>query len=94
LYNVRNNILYKGINVLMSRPISVIAAEITRDWVPVNYAAKPYLDAMYSLDSINDNYIRESGHSIVAYFLSNSSQWKGAKARAIKTELKIILKGV
>jgi len=75
-----------------NRSLSVIASEISRDWKPVNYAAKPYLDAMYSLDSIDDNYIMDSGRSIVAYFLSNASSWKGDKAREIKKELNAMIK--
>ena len=65
-----------------------LAAIIKLDWIKVNYAAKPYLDAMASLDSINDNYGMDSGRSVVAYFLCNASTWRGDTARAIKTELK------
>jgi hypothetical protein len=76
----------------MARPLSQIASEISRDWRPVNYAAKPYLDAMYSLDSVKDNYGMDSGYSIVAYFLSNATTWRGETAKRIKTELKAMLK--
>ena len=55
------------------RNLFEIAAEIKKDWKPVNYAAVPYLDAMTTLSSINDNYYMDSGSSIVAYFLSNAS---------------------
>ena len=65
-----------------------LAAIVQLDWIKVNYAAKPYLDAMASLRSINDNYGMESGRSVVAYFLSNASTWRGDTARTIKTELK------
>ena len=75
------------------RSLSAIARDIRADWKPVNYAAKPYLDAMSGLDSINDKYIYDSGRSIVLYFLSNASSWRGDKARAIKAELKALLKG-
>lgn len=75
-----------------TRSISEIAAEISKDWKPVNYAAKPYLDAMYSLNGINDNYIFDSGRSIVAYFLSNASTWRGETAKRIKKELNAMLK--
>lgn len=74
------------------RPIYTIAREIRRDWGNVNYAAKPYLEAMSSLDSIDDNYGQDSGRSVVAYFLSNASSWKGPKAKEIKLELKSLLK--
>jgi hypothetical protein len=71
-----------------NRPIYEIAEEIRKDWKNVNYAAKPYLDAMQSLDKITDNYIMDSGKSIVAYFLCNASQWRGDVAKRIKAELK------
>jgi hypothetical protein len=54
----------------------------------VNYAAKPYLEAMSSLQHIDDNYMQDTGISIVSYFLSNASQWKGDVAKAVKNELK------
>lgn len=74
--------------------IGEIARNIRRDWgSKVNFAAKPYLDAMQSLDSINDQYGMDSGQSIVAYFLSNASSWKGETAKAIKKELNKRLKG-
>jgi len=74
------------------RSISQIAGEIARDWKSVNYAAKPYLQAMYSLDKITDKYGMDSGKGIVAYFLSNAGAWKGDTAKKIKAELKSLLK--
>jgi hypothetical protein len=74
------------------RPLYEIAAEIRKDWKPVNYAAKPYLDAMETLDKITDNYGMDSGTMIVAYFLGNAGTWKGEKAREIKKELNAMLK--
>jgi hypothetical protein len=72
----------------MSRPLSVIAQEIEKTWPKVNYAARPYLDAMKTLSSIEDNYMHDSGKSIVLYFLSNATTWRGDDARRIKAELK------
>lgn len=76
----------------MARSISVIASEVRKDWKKVNYAAAPYLDAMASLDSINDMFYADSAKSIVLYFLSNATSWKGDKAREIKAELKQMVK--
>lgn len=76
-----------------ARPLHEIAREIRRDWRPVNFAAEPYLDAMGSLDSINDMYYYDSGGSIVRYFLANASTWRGPVAQRIKAELKAMLKG-
>jgi hypothetical protein len=71
------------------RPLSVIAREIKKDWgAKVYFGAVPYLDAMSTLNSINDYYDYDSAKSIVLYFLSNASSWRGNKAREIKAELK------
>lgn len=72
----------------MVRPLSIIAAEIRRDWRNVNYAAKPYLEAMASLNDIRDNYYHDTGKSVVLYFLANAGSWRGDVARRIKAELK------
>lgn len=77
----------------MPRPISSIAAEISRSWANVNYAARPYLDAMHSLNSIHDTYFADSAMSVVLYFLSNANSWRGPEARRIKAELNNLIKG-
>ena len=52
------------------RPLYKIAGEIYADWgKKVNYAAKPYLEAMAELDKITDMYMYDSAKSIVLYFL-------------------------
>jgi len=75
----------------MTRPISTIAKEISADWNKVYFGAVPYLEAMHSLNSIDDNYIYDSGRSVVSYFLANAGTWRGDKAREIKKELKAML---
>ena len=78
--------------VVAARPLYEIARDIRRDWGSnVNYAAQPYLDAMRELDSINDRYYSDTAKSIVAYFLSNASSWRGETAKAIKAELKAMM---
>lgn len=74
------------------RTLHEIAREIRKDWTKVNYAAKPYLDAMASLDSIEDKYHYDSGKSVVLYFLSNASSWRGENAKRIKQELRSMVK--
>ena len=74
------------------RPLYTIASEISKDWKPVHAFAVPYLDAMHSLDSINDNYMFDSAKSVVLYFLSNASQWRGETAKRVKLELKAMCK--
>lgn len=75
-----------------ARPLYVIANEIKKDWVKPNYAAKPYLEAMECLNSINDKYGWDSGKSVVLYFLCNANTWKGETAKRIKAELKSLTK--
>ncbi len=77
----------------MTRAISTIAREIVTDWRPVNYGAKPYLQAMHWLTSVNDTYGCDSGRSVVAYFLANAQTWRGEVARRVKKELNGLLKG-
>ena len=67
--------------------IKDIAGVISQDWKNVNFAARPYLDAMYSLNSVSDMYMADTGTSVVAYFLCNASGWKGEVAKAVKKEL-------
>ena len=77
----------------MARDISDIAHEISKDWVKPNYAAKPYLEAMFDLSSMNDMYGSDDARGIVLYFLNNAGQWKGPVAQRVKKELKDMLKG-
>ena len=71
-----------------SRPLSTIACEIAHDWKKVNFAAKPYLSAMYSLNTVDDNYYFDSGKEIVIRFLCNANTWRGEVAKRVKAELK------
>lgn len=73
------------------RPIYTIAREIRQDWKKVSPYAEPYLDAMQSLISVNDRYFLDSGRSVVAYFLSNATSWRGDTARRVKAELKAMI---
>ena len=50
--------------------------------------AKPYVEALYSLNTIKDNYYADSGSSIVSYALANLGQWRGDEAREVKALLK------
>lgn len=77
---------------VLPRTLKDIAIEISDNWENVYFGAKPYLDAMASLNSIDDNYYYDSGKSIVAYFLGNAQTWRGETAKRIKKELKDMLK--
>ena len=77
----------------MSREIHEIAKEIKQDWgAKVNYGAKPYLDAMLQLRTINDMFYEDTAKSVVAYFLCNASTWRGEVARRVKKELNQMIK--
>lgn len=72
--------------------ISQIAYLIRDDWgEKISRDAKPYLNALYAIEKITDDYYCESGTWIVAYFLSNAGTWRGPVARAIKKELNMRL---
>ena len=74
-----------------TRSISAIARDIRADWgSKVNYAAKPYLQAMLTLHENCPSYGADSGESIVRYFLCNASTYRGEKAKALKKELKTL----
>lgn len=70
------------------RKLSEIAKEIKQDWKNVSVYARPYLDAMEGLSTVNENYIAEDGRTVVLYFLSNAGSWRGEVAKRVKQELK------
>lgn len=76
----------------MKRPINVIASDIKKTWKNVYFGAVPYLEAMFSLETIKDYYYCDSASTIIMYFLSNATTWRGDDARRIKKELNEILK--
>lgn len=76
----------------MDRALSVIAREIKANWKNVNYAAKPYLDAMLDLNKLTDKYYLDDGDDIVIRFLGNAQTWRGPRAKEIKAELNKMLK--
>lgn len=70
------------------RSLNVIAREIRADWVKMSPYAKPYVDAMAQMTSINDPYYADSGKSVVLYFIANAGSWRGEVAKRVKAELK------
>jgi len=90
---IKNYTTMKNTATNTSRSLSTIAMEIRKDWRAtakngIYFGAVPYLDAMSSMDKITDPYGMDSGKSIVLYFLSNASTWRGETAKRIKAELK------
>jgi hypothetical protein len=77
------------------RPLNVIAREIKATWSQIGNGvspyAKPYLDAMMELDSVDQAYYAEDGRTQVMYFISNARSFRGADAKRLKAELKALL---
>lgn len=76
----------------MPRLINEIAKDISAAWPKPNYAAVPYLNAMHDLTTIDSKYGLDSADSIILYFLSNAASFRGDQARALKAELKALMK--
>ena len=73
--------------------IAQLARVIRLDWGhKVNFGAVPYLAAMFTLYTLDDEYGCDSGSSIVAYFLGNAATWRGPVSKAVKLELNRRLK--
>jgi len=74
------------------RPLHEIAQEIRKDWEKPYFGAKPYIQAMLTMDKITDAFGDDPGTGIVAYFLSNAATWRGDAAKRVKKELNTMLK--
>ena len=74
------------------RKLSEIAQEILKTWSKPNYAAAPYIQAMSTMENIEDGYYQDSGWDIVGRFLANARTWRGADAKRIKAELNSMMK--
>jgi len=72
----------------LKREIREIAKEISQKWTKVHFAAKPYLEAMFSLRTMNDKFYLDDAKSIILYFLSNASSFRGEDAKRLKADLK------
>lgn len=82
----------QALQEIKSANIAGLARICLRDWKNVNFAAAPYLRAMRDLDNMQSMYGLDDARSIVIYFLSNASTWRGEVAKLVKAELKQRLK--
>lgn len=74
---------------LSTATLPEIAALIVHDWDNVSSAARPCVDAMFCINTIQDYYGTPAGaRTIVTYFLFNASSWRGPVARLVKAELR------
>jgi hypothetical protein len=75
------------------RTIKQIAAEIFSDWGDkVSPHARPYLEAMLTLNTVDDMYFYDDARTVVLYALSNMSGYRTPRAAGYKRELKELLK--
>ncbi len=70
------------------RSLDQVAHEIKRDWKNPYFGAVPYLQAMAQMRFVGQSYGADDEWTIIIYFLSNATGWKGETARRIKKELK------
>lgn len=84
----------QNINKQNKRTFAEIAREIQVKWKNIYFGAKPYLQAMLTIDSSDKNapYVFETAEDIVIYFLANATYWRGEDAKRIKAELKSMIK--
>jgi len=76
----------------IKRPVYKIANEILNDWKAPYFGARPYLAAMLTINNELENYGQDTAKSIILYFLSNASAYRGDKAKQLKAELKNLIK--
>ena len=86
--------MVQNINKQNKRTFAEIAREIKQTWKNVYFGAKPYLQAMLTINSSDKNalYMFETAEDIVIYFLANATYWRGEDAKRIKAELKSMIK--
>lgn len=71
--------------------VSSLAEMIRQDWKKPYFAAVPYINAMLRIPSITvkgEMFFHDDVESVLRYFISNSSTWRGDVAKAVKAELK------
>jgi len=73
------------------RTLREIALDIRRNWKNVNPYANEYLKVMGKLDTIDEEYLYTNGRTVVMYFLSNATGFRGIDAKRIKLELKNLI---
>ena len=82
----------KFLNAVNLTKRRAIAQDIKTEWKKVYFGAVPYLDAMLTLSDKTSNYYGDRAETIVIYFLSNASTFRGERAKELKAELKQIIK--
>jgi hypothetical protein len=78
--------------LINKRPVYKIAEEILNDWQAPYFGARPYLAAMLTINNELENYGQDTAKTVILYFLSNASTYRGSKAKELKSELKTLIK--
>lgn len=78
----------RPVGLTTPRPIYKIAQEVYSLWQPVEYSARPFLDAMRLMERIHDNVDDTPGRAVVLGFLEHARNWRGPQAQRIKAELR------
>ncbi len=75
------------------RTFQQIARDIKSSWPHVYFGAAPYLKALLTLDTTDQNaqYWCDTAGDMARYFLANAQTFRGADARRLKAELKSLL---
>lgn len=74
-----------------ARKLKDIARDIEKSWGRVDPRAKPFLEVLKTLDSVEDNYEADRGVDIVRHFLHHSQRWSGPDADRLRDELEGLL---
>ena len=90
IYEAHGRQLTAGI-VDMHSHSTVDTLPFLRGWSDDNELSNDITPYVRSLDGIKDSYGYDSAASIVRYFLSNASSWRGDVAKRVKAELKAML---
>lgn len=78
----------RPVGLRVARPVYKIAQEIQRLWSPVEYSARPFLNAMLLMERVGDNVDDTPGRAVIEGFLHHAQYWRGPDAQRIKAELK------
>ena len=75
----------------IKRPVYKIAEEILNDWTAPYFGARPYLAAMLTINNEHEQYGQDSAKTVILYFLSNATTYRGSKAKELKKELQKLI---
>ena len=75
----------------IKRPVYKIAEDILNDWTAPYFGARHYLTAMLTINNELEQYGQDSAKTVILYFLSNATTYRGSKAKELKKELQKLI---